>query len=938
MDNILQTEIKYKNKKINVLNDINLDLSLSFNNLSYTLLYSNNQNLLNNSIVFNLEDTDTLYNIFIENSEQYSYQLNNILYIDNEKNIHPLNYNLFTINNFKINNNNIELNILENNNKQTIYSYNYNSFSYIYSNINNLDKLNILNKGLYKFSTNFKLNSNDNISLNIYKYDYNNDAINNLVKNYYQAFNKYNENINLFPNTTKYKKIYYYNNLQLVPTNNELYNEFNIIYKDKDHIKNIDKNIEDIYLINNNYTSLFDINSIFYKIPIITGKYFTIDIPIIYEYESYVSNSLDYMTELYNIDINKFNISFDLSRINIPNGNYYIRLDVNKSYIYDYKPIQININSKNNIYNFNKITVLLRACLYFTVNESIYENIYKYIYSYNPELYTENVKTYKNNILNNLFILSIKYENIINYNIKLFIDCSRNMFRKLYHNYNYGFNFDKHGECIGLLLFPHKNSKYVDDHNHKSLLAKYYSNITGYHDYGSISCKRNQVNFDLYMNKKDIYINFSDYSLKNILVKSNIYTDKIFNNNIPNFNNVLAHTLHISKNNVSGKGYKGLEVEEFKIVNIGDFKKAKIIYNISNLNCSNINYLYCPHTQNRDFDDLMLINGINLSKYCFHDTYHDISAYDWVLCENEYIYSTYDSYGNYRPNHSIIGTYAAPMTTYDYNYIIYDNITFANSKDFSFGKLQITKYNNANTLNNPYFMDHNLHNKIFDNIYNYRKSGMQFGDFYTPSIQNYMMMYKFNVVNMLNERIYNNYKNSTYYLSSCQFYNNPNQDIKYHFCVNENFKMKINEVNNDYIENDYIWPMFSIPDFSIINSNDYYVVFDENENCEYIDYYINKNQKEIFINVRSYIYDQNFVINFYSDNNKLKIHNDNINYIDKENNIIKLRISIQRISSFDKSLKFTIYYKDIEDYLNNYKINNKNYRILCKVCLKINDI
>ena len=932
MNNILQFKTLNNNKEIDVYNNINLDVSLSFNNLTYTLLHENNQNIINNSILFNLEDTNTLYNIFINNSYQYSYQLNNIIFIDNEKNMHVLNYNLFSKNNFNIKNNNIELNILDNKNIQNIYSYNYENFSYIYSDDKNLSKLSNIKTGLYKFSDNFTLNDNNKVSLNISKYNYNDNDINNLVKNYSYILNYYNSNIKLFPQTTKYKKIYYYNNLNLLPNTESIYNNFQIYYSDNNVSYSIDTNIDNTKLDN----SLFNINKYLYKIPIINGDHFIIDIPIIYEYETFVNKEFDFMNELYEVDLDKFKINIILSSIETTNINHYIKFDKSKSYVYDYKPIDIDINNSNKIYNFNKIRISLRVCLYFDVNKKVYDIIYKNTYAYDLNKFNKH-RTYQNNIFSNLFNIKIQYLNTINYNISMFIDGSGNMFKKIYHNYNYGFNFDEHGDCIGLLLFPYKNYKYKDDKRHKLLAPRVNAENSIENNYTN--------NVNLLMNKKDIFINFDEESIDNIFVKNNI-SNRFINYNLPNFNKVINHTLSVFGDN--SLETPKLSINYYKTTQIDEILKSKFIYKTNKLSCGNINYLYYPDVyQRKYYDEINNINGLNLDRYSFYDSYGNYDEYDYqyhpyvfskkeITWTYEFSNNTYEYKPLYNDSYMLMNTYIPEDNSNYVNnmYIVTDNITFTDSKDYSFGKLQIINMNYNNAVNNYYFMDHNIHNDIFDNIYNYRKSGLQFGDFYTPSIQNYLMLYKFNIINLLNENIYNDYNNSTYYLSSCQFYKNVNMpNIRNQYIVDKDFNILYTEDNNESM---YIWPFFSIPDYSIINSDDYYVIFDEKDNCDYVDYYTSINKNYININIKYYKHDSIDDLNLMSNNSKFKI-DESYTFADIDNNIISLKINIYSIRLLQKNNTFIIYYKDSEDYLNNYKINNNYYRILCKISLKIED-
>ena len=901
MDNFLKLKTKYNKKEIDIINNIDLNVSLSVTNISDTLSHENNENIISNSILFNLPD-ESIYNIFIDNNEKYSYQLNNILFVNNDKKIYPLNYNLSSINNFSIKNNNIELNILDDNIKQTIYSYNYNGFSYIYSNEENLDKMNIYHKGLYKLNIDhFKNNNNNKVSFDLSDYNYNNDNINNLITNYSLIYSKYNSIIKLFPNTTVFKKIYYSNNLNIISNNDDIYNDYNIIYKDDTCTKNIYNNLEILY---KNISPLNSINNYLYKLPILKNNYFIIDIPIIYEYETYVDNKFEFMPEIINFDLDKIKYTFTLDKSNF---NIYFSLNKSKSYIYDYKPINIDSNNNYNLYNLYNVKILLRLCLYFDINE----NIYTYVYNRS------------NKDLNNLLDLSLSYETLLNYNFKFFIDIHKNLFKKLYHNYNYGFNFDQYGECIGLLLFKYKNDKSELNKNieHDEYITK--SNInSSYIDNNSIYEER--LNINKYTNKKDIFINFSENNIDHIFVKNDVDIDTNNYKNIDSFKTIVCSNINFNVQN------NKFTRTDFYRLNIDNYLNSFYKYFQNILYCNDLNYLYKSDT----YCDLC-INGFDLNKYIFKDINNKYSHnQSYICCKNTF--KTINS------EITIDGKYLELNNIYEDNfnlYILYDDITFTNNN--SYGKLQMVTFNDKTIVNNPYIINHDINNKLFKNIYTYRKSGLQYGDYYVPSIQNYLMINKFNIFKYFNTDIYNKYTDNSYDLCSSQFYKTNNNINQYYVNYKEfnNVDIKYENINNvNKKKNTYIWPVFSIPDFSIINSDKYYVVFDEQYNCEFIDYYINKNETEISINIRNYMYDQsnNIIMKFLIDTNKLSIIN-NISYVDKKHNIFSLKFKINSNRLLDNNTQFIVYYKDNEDYLNNYKINNSYYRILCRICLKIDN-
>ena len=183
MNNIIQTNIG-KSEEIITYNNIDINISLSFNNLAYTLSYENSnypnskKYLTNNSLLLNVEDDNTIYNVFKKSNKPYSYQLNNLIFIDDEKNMHLLNYNLISTQKslFSIDNNDIiNVNILNKSNNsyypfQSIFAYNSSNYSYIYSNEQNLDIMSLNKQGLYYIDNNNVILNDNRISIDINKF------------------------------------------------------------------------------------------------------------------------------------------------------------------------------------------------------------------------------------------------------------------------------------------------------------------------------------------------------------------------------------------------------------------------------------------------------------------------------------------------------------------------------------------------------------------------------------------------------------------------------------------------------------------------------------------------------------------------------------------------------------------------------------------------
>lgn len=849
MNNNLQYSLINNGEKFISYNNIDVDLTLAFNNLSYTLNAENNKKYLNpNSLLLNIEDTDTIYNVFKRNNDQYAYQLNNILFIDNNKDMHILTYNPTQRNNMTINNNIMSFNVLENSHntlhnyyEQTIFAYNSSdNYSYIYSNEDKLKSVSTAHAGIYKYDNNNVVLNNDKLSINIDKFNYNSKHYNTFINQANNKISDYSYNVELFYLTKKYK--------DSVHTL-----DFECWYNTSNDVIITDSNKSSHFKINVNDCS---VKNIIIK----DTDYIIFDIPIKYCYKSVINQNLEFNRILCPFKPNKFGISFDIDQSQL---SKYISIDYSKSFIYDNKCLSITEEpSIPNVPKDTQVTDSCRVSLYFRINKKIYDFVYNDIM--NP--------------FDNKFNILIGYKDIqpspIIFECK--IDIMHKQFKKLYHNYNYGFNFDNHGECIGILYFPKSsNMLFSNSLTNKSTVSNVnYITMSGAH--------KNLFDNGGYLNtyeytekfKKDIFVNYSSSSINNIFIKTdNINIQTVLNNGFVSHNDILFFG--------DGQMYTQSNIS------------LSSLYNPDRLKNRDLNYIYNTG-----------INKTNQTTEIFGDkfTINNYSQSEPLLLNGAFI-------------------------------------------DTMYGCIKLVKYIN-NVVNNHYKMNKEYHKNIFNGIYNYRKSGLLYGDMYTPCVQDYLLIYLFSIENYFDDNIYktyiNSFKKSDHHFITNQFRRDLNTFAVSQYIIDlkgaNDKEYQLNTYLNDQVQpQNYVWPLFTIPDYSIINSDDYIIMFSENENCEYVDYYINTDNKTtIYINYRSYIGDidyKNFII---CDENMKKINGIQItesNILDNDNDIYQLSVYIGFVK---KVIPFYICYQDSDDYMNNVTINNKNnkYRILSKVYLK----
>lgn len=459
----------------------------------------------NNLLVLSMLDEKMYYNT---NLDIPKYQYNNIIFINNEKDIIPLTYNIknidssLTLTNDEINIK-IDNNTIKEDNKKLISDYTL------------LNKSTNNTPGLFKIDNDTLIIENDTISLSytiqdtINDIDDHIDIMSNIInqtsynltnvigtfKEYMLYDKRYSCNTNI-----KYP-IYYSNNVK----NDILMKE--TIERDNE------QNISDHY-----YLYYIDYDQ----------KFFDLKIKFVYNYLSPNLMNFNPFNEKYlNIEISiEGNENDDPKLTQVKNC---IKFNINKSYIYN-----------SGVYDFNE--------------ES--NNVYGHI-NYICHFSIDNNSLYKIKDLNDKYIITIniyyndtyiKSESSTKVKLILFIDNTKNtIFNKiLYHNYDVGFNYDGIGNQIGICFYNSQNQKpiflrYANDgkdliHNHISnnIFEKYYNDINDTPGLTSVSRNLNNINsnniiegFYLYKDK-DFKYN-SDINIINIKNKYKDYLKYCFN-------------------------------------------------------------------------------------------------------------------------------------------------------------------------------------------------------------------------------------------------------------------------------------------------------------------------------------------------------------------------------------------------------------------------
>ena len=619
-----------------------IDFSLTTIDIN-SLLNINNEykNYLdNNLLIFNIQQTDKYIS---------SYSYANILYINENKNIVPLSYNIADKNSaFSINNSyqyyvNIDNSTIFEQNKtligsyqhipvaknniQGIFSYNSNSFSTKTSIIDNYSKkLLTINDNI--LSTIQKLDDFVDPSYILYKLDYYNTYLNK-----YEYFNqKYSKSVFEYINNP---------NIQL--------NVDNIIYKDKKKIEDIvhnctciiDNDITEFDIIlsfNYQYESTRNMDYIYYNTLIddfIKMNYSVNSNSIQYNKEkSFVfgikKNNFEYNEETYNIIIStqvQYLMHFDILNSNIENIN-----------------INISEDFKFNIYQIEKLNSLDK------IGEILYYDNYigfNFIENGNPIgicLYPRNYFSNNNQIIHENISDEIENGNIlISYATLRVLNNTINYTKPIYIK----INDNKQIETINIDNINNyfKNIKLINNiisyyyKNETSSTANNITNITI--DYTSSSKElKNNSYYNVELNIEPYYIN-NNYLNNNIYNLDNLYTSwKSTDNNttyispyITNISNLFRYFNYASINYINS-------IYKLEYNNIVD--KIDLKYN--NDSILGYNNIYLPSLY-----DLLVFNGFrfnylldnNITKidsklfYKENDIYYNYSIENNQIVKNE---------------------------------------------------------------------------------------------------------------------------------------------------------------------------------------------------------------------------------------------------------------------------------------------------------------
>ena len=947
----------------NLKNINNLDISL--NTLKYKDLMNINNNRISNNLSYNLLVISS-YESFNKNINNYSYQNNNILFIDNNKNIIPLTYNVKYENGIlKINNNIINTNIDDYTINDTFdlpksktirlsYTYNPNeyhlplniidSYSYIinsYEYITNNSKYSYeieYNYNLYTYYDNYNYDqisklgyTNDTYSYYIYSYKFNNEDL-NISYNIKYTYN----NLTYITYTYNYSYTYLINQFE----NEYIYvNSYNLdkanydkgIYKsdlDTLQIKNNSLSINQKYvniLYNNLFKKYIDLyndiegqyNEIVLKSSLITSYAFNSkpidDLSLLFS----TSEDIIYFDKTKKIKINnneciEINKDIDEFNICIPFEYMYI------SHIGEINPIDLDkllvnvLNKKGSSLEDlqGNFSININGINYIIKNFFNYNNIFDEAFQINP-----GDRPYKN-LLN--FFYNINYNDL-----------------KDYYNINNNIIFDIDHSYI----VDNKIQKY------ESITNKYYGKVKYVFNF--------KFNNDLKRTLNKLELNrFYQFDIV-MFIK-----DSVLNNcNIINENYKLNFSFYISNIQKYIQTYDVL----YHNYNVGfnfnkQGKRLGICFISENFNYDFPKPLFCKYEGYNDIIKVNLGNLVNSTNNNLKtlDNYLDNENKQYVniLMEDRHYERLYLGMNPIQIHGDVSVKeiyYSDKIYNKNFNYFK-KQISITNTSNYNSNIMKIMKINiNSNENNNHLILsDNNTINKVFNNksifspnilkqyfkeIYDLKSSGLRHGDYYIPTVNQYYMMSLYNIFTFYNRNLYNilipSYYNSNVFISGIittnknnelmpvlvGIYNEygttpptygstpPTSSVPYK--MDSLFIYNNKSIYISKINKSFILPIFKLPDYSIINNGNYNIVFDDDLNYETVVIRL-KGTNNFSLRVKKYLKNINSI---YS--SEWYIENASSDKNAYEANIIKKYNEDQ-----NKDL-------DYEDILLNYKINKK---------------
>ena len=319
------------------------------------------------------------------------------------------------------------------------------------------------------------------------------------------------------------------------------------------------------------------------------------------------------------------------------------------------------------------------------------------------------------------------------------------------------------------------------------------------------------------------------------------------------------------------------------------------------------------------------IDGIGIKKV----VYPQNDAQSYIYKDKNHYTSTYNNGYLYKkfiePTSDGISTEISTDGSQYKGHVKYNS----SNRKFEFNNIQgITKPYNTKLLQSQNNFKYSK--ECFNEIYNIFGSGLRYGDVYVPSLSELITAYSFRVFDLLTAMsskisIPTSEEYQTYFSSDIKRSGTiGSQSIE---LVGINTAGKINVESANDLNNKSICtlPMFKVPDISILNGNNYQILYDENDNCELIDYRMDFASNDLYLNVKKYYNNIS--------NNSFIYTSDGCHIYDYQfinDNTLKIGISI-----LNRSNMIYLCYEDSDSAFNTFQINNKRYRILCKINIKI---
>lgn len=369
-----------------------IDLSLSERNITSLLNIANTPSLINsiksNSLVLSVYDEHVYRS---DNDSIYSYQFNNILFINDNKEFYPLTYSINNINSaFTINKNKYTVRIDNNtiNEKDNVL---YGSYNHV-----PIAKNHIGGRSSYDNST---------LTLDKNRLSFTTTIINkiNLINDYLRS-NEFDVKLNIYNNVLENLKTK--NAKYLLP----IYN-----IEDNDHALTLNKN----------HVTYKDNKEIKYNIDLDTNNIIKIDYGV-NEFNLILRFTYKYISDR-DIDYNYYvNLANNIVENNIIISNGKIYINKSKSYIFDITKTYFKLNDNSDI----EITSEFKYNINFKIN---YNNIGDKYLNFNI------------NVLNNIleFILLLDTQ-----------DRLSKVGNILYYDRYHGYNFNEYGKQLGICLYP----------------------------------------------------------------------------------------------------------------------------------------------------------------------------------------------------------------------------------------------------------------------------------------------------------------------------------------------------------------------------------------------------------------------------------------------------------------------------------------------------